>query len=130
MYQHPGNRPVFLNLMKIRLPLNAWLSVSHRISGLGLFISLIGYLALINLLLLHPAVSLNSVQDHWIVLSLHTVLWIALSFHWLSGLRHLLAEHFTSATPYQVINSKGVSQLLLLSWGMVSVFIIKLVWSL
>lgn len=130
MYQHPGNRPIFINLMKIRFPLNAWLSVSHRISGLGLFIALIGYLALINLIILHPAVSLQSVHNHWIVLSLHTVFWIALSFHWLTGLRHLLAEHFTAAKPYQIINSKPISQLVLISWGLASVFIIQWVWSL
>jgi len=130
MYQHPGNRPIFINLMKIHFPLNAWLSVSHRLSGVGLFIALIGYLALINLLLIHPTVTLNSVYDHWIVLSLNSLFWIALSFHWLTGLRHLLAEHFTAATPYRIINSKRVSQLLLVSWGVVSVFIIKLVWSL
>ncbi|MBN2865662.1 MAG: succinate dehydrogenase, cytochrome b556 subunit [Thiotrichales bacterium] len=130
MYQHPGNRPTFINLLKIRFPLNAWLSVSHRISGLALVIALIGYLALINLILLHPEVTLSGIQGHWILLLLHTLFWTALTFHWLSGLRHLLAEHFTATKPYQIINSQGMSQLLLISWGLASVFIIVQVWSL
>ena len=128
MYQHPGNRPIFINLMKLRLPLNAWLSVAHRISGLGLFITLLGYLALLNLLLINHNVTLMSVQDHWIVLCLHSVFWSALSFHWLTGLRHLLAEHFTSPKPYKFINSAIVSQALLLSWLVLLYLIMTKVW--
>ena len=130
MYKHPGNRPIFINLMKIRFPLNAWLSVSHRISGLGLIIALIGYLILMNLILLNPSLSTQSIHNHWSVLILHTVFWIALSFHWLTGLRHLLAGHFTAAKPYPIINSHPISLLVLISWGGASVFIIQWVWSL
>jgi len=128
MYHHPGNRPIFINLLKIRFPMNAWLSVGHRLSGLALFIALLGYLALINLLLINDSVTLKGVQDHWILLGLHTAFWIALSFHWLTGFRHLLAEHFTAEKPYQIINSPQISQLLLISWLGLSGLIISVVW--
>lgn len=128
MYQHPSNRPVFINLFKIHFPLNAWLSVGHRVSGLTLFIALSSYLILLNLLIFTSTLSLHQLQSHWLALSLHSGFWMALSFHWLTGLRHLLAEHFTDPTPYQIINSTAASQLLLAGWGLISALIIQLVW--
>ena len=128
MYQHPGKRPVFISLIKIRFPVNAWLSAGHRISGVMLFIALLGYLSLINLLLLNDSVTLDSIRTHWILLSLHTGFWIAMSFHWLTGLRHLMAEHFTAEKHYQRINSPQVSQLLLISWAFLSSAIFYQVW--
>lgn len=130
MYHHPGKRPVFLSLWKFRFPLNAWLSAAHRLTGLSLFISLMGYLALFNLLVFHETVSLNSLQQHWIIHCLNTVFWISLSFHWLSGLRHLMAEFCADSSFYSTINQRNVSVALLLIWGLASLFIIKQAWSL
>ncbi len=36
----PDNRPFFLNLVKIRLPVTGFVSIFHRISGLLLFLSI------------------------------------------------------------------------------------------
>ncbi|WP_038150442.1 hypothetical protein [Thiomicrorhabdus chilensis] len=130
MYQHPGKRPVFLSLWKFRFPLNAWLSAAHRLTGLILFISLIGYLALFNLLVFHERVSLADLQQHCIIHCLNSIFWISLSYHWLSGLRHLLAEHFADHPLYSTINHHKVSVALLLIWGLASLFIIKQAWSL
>ena len=35
-----NNRPVFLNLAQIRLPISALISIAHRIAGIVLFISI------------------------------------------------------------------------------------------
>ncbi|MDG6777877.1 succinate dehydrogenase, cytochrome b556 subunit [Thiomicrorhabdus sp. zzn3] len=129
MYQHPGNRPVFLNLWKFHFPLNAWLSIAHRLSGILLFCSLIAYLALANLLIWHDAVSLANIRDHCFVRLLHTVFWISLSYHWLNGLRHLLAEHFIDPNLYRRINHQSVAWLMLSAWLVLSIIIIRQVWS-
>lgn len=121
MYSHPSNRA--------RFPINALLSGAHRLTGLALVISLIGYLALANLILIHPNISLISISDHWILLCLHSVFWMALSFHWLGGLRHLLAGHFMTPKSYQIINSALISILLIMLWISISIFIIYQAWS-
>lgn len=129
MYSHPGNRPRYLNLAQFRFPINAILSAAHRITGFALVISLIGYLALTNLIILHDQVTLESVSSHWIVLMFHTAFWVSLAYHWLSGLRHLLAEHFLAPATYAAINSKGVSFALIAMWLIISIFILVQVWS-
>ncbi|MBD3755382.1 MAG: succinate dehydrogenase, cytochrome b556 subunit [Gammaproteobacteria bacterium] len=128
MYQFPGNRPVYLNLRRFHFPLNAWLSALHRITGLILFICLLGYLFILNLLVLHPLVTLDAIRDHCILRCLHSAFWISLSYHWLAGLRHLLAEHFTQPAHYAAINSKTVSRIMLIAWGALSLFIGYVVW--
>ncbi|WP_373016880.1 succinate dehydrogenase, cytochrome b556 subunit [Thiomicrorhabdus sp.] len=129
MYQHPGKRPIYLSLWKFHFPLNAWLSAGHRISGMLLFISLLGYLALFNLIILNDNVTLESIRDHCFIRCLNSIFWTSLSYHWLTGLRHLLAEHFTRADAYQKINSHSVSLLLLSLWALLSVFIFIQAWS-
>lgn len=128
MYQAPSKRPVFINLFKIRFPHNAWLSIGHRVTGLTLIVTLISYLALLNILIFSSTLNLSYLQSHWLTLCLHTSFWLALSFHWLTGLRLLLAEHFTDAKPYKIINSKTVSQLLIACWMVISSVIIQQVW--
>ncbi|MDG6773101.1 succinate dehydrogenase, cytochrome b556 subunit [Thiomicrorhabdus sp. ZW0627] len=130
MYQHPPNRPVYLSLRKFRFPFNAWLSAAHRITGLMLFISLLGYLALANLVVFHDGVTLEGIRGHCIIRCLNTVFWISLCYHWLSGFRHLLAEHFTTAAPYSIINAKPTGIALLFAWLLISLFIFKQAWSL
>ncbi len=128
MYQHPGNRPINLNLLKLRFPINAWLSAGHRISGVLLFLSLLGYLGLLNLMIFNEYVTLDSMTDHWIVKLVHSGFWLSVSYHWLSGLRHLLAEHFTQPEKYQRINSPASAQALLLTWIVASLLILQWVW--
>lgn len=129
MYSHPGNRPRFISIKDFRFPINALLSAAHRITGSALIISLIAYIALANLILLHPLVTLESVTSHWLVLLLHTGFWTALSYHWLSGLRHLLAEHFLEPKLYEMINSKNVSFILIAVWIFATITVIYQVWS-
>ncbi len=124
MYSHPGNRPRFLSLRAFKFPLNAKLSILHRITGVLLIITLLGYLALAHLILLHPVVTLESVSNHCISACLNSVFWSTLSFHWLSGLRHLMAEHYTQTHLYQIINSDRISYLLIATWVVLCIAII------
>ncbi|VAW47786.1 hypothetical protein MNBD_GAMMA04-1532 [hydrothermal vent metagenome] len=128
MYSHPGNRPRSLKISNFRFPLNALLSGAHRATGLALVISLIVYLVLANLILFVPAITLEKVTGCWLTQILHTGFWIALTYHWLSGLRHLCAEHFLQPESYQLINSHAVSYLLLGTWFISTLSIIYRVW--
>jgi len=129
MYQHPGNRPRFLRLTSFHFPLNAKLSALHRITGLMLIASLLGYLALFNLIVFHPSVTISSVVNHCIHKCLYSLFWSALAFHWLTGLRHILAEHFTQPHIYQKINSLSANLLIIALWCLITVLIIYQAWS-
>ncbi len=128
MYSHLDKRPRSLKLTQFRFPLNALMSGAHRITGVILIISLILYLMLANLLLFVPNITLEKVSDCWLTQILHTGFWAALSYHWLSGVRHLCAEHFLQPDTYQLINSRPVSYLLLALWGISFIFILYKVW--
>lgn len=87
-------RPINLNPLSIRLPLSAWISISHRLSGILVFL-------LIPLVLwgwqrsLASPEGLNQAKD-LIVSSLGKfVVWIGLAgilFHLCAGCRHLLMD--------------------------------------
>jgi len=88
------NRPVFLNLLKIRQPVTAVLSIFHRISGVAMVLSLPGFVYLLSLslrdqagfdqvvtLLSSPPAKLSAVVLCWM-----------LSHHLLAGLRFLVLD--------------------------------------
>jgi succinate dehydrogenase / fumarate reductase cytochrome b subunit len=87
-------RPKYLNLLQIRLPLPALVSILHRVSGALLFL-------LIPLLLWLLQASLESVQTYerlratvshpFVKLVLLALLWAYLH-HLLAGLRHLALD--------------------------------------
>jgi len=85
------NRPFYLNLLQIRLPIGGWVSILHRASGVVLSL-------LTPVLLYVLALSLRSEADFQSVraffssglplLLVFGVVW-ALAHHLLAGLRHL-----------------------------------------
>lgn len=91
MINHKKKRPKNLNLFTIRLPINAVVSILHRVSGLALF-------GLLPVMLFALQYSLQSAEnyarlanltDFWLV----KLLLIGLSYpffhHFYAGLRHL-----------------------------------------
>jgi len=87
-------RPIYLNLIQIRLPLPALVSILHRVSGAALFV-------LLPLLLVLFEMSLESAQSfarfkvvfaHWTIkLVLIGVAWAYLH-HLCAGIRHLALD--------------------------------------
>jgi succinate dehydrogenase / fumarate reductase cytochrome b subunit len=88
------NRPVYLNLLKIRLPLTGVVSFAHRVSGFLLFLAIPFSVYLLDLsitssqgfdqgvkLLAHPLVQLVLLLPVW-----------ALVHHFLAGIRYLLLD--------------------------------------
>ncbi len=88
------NRPVFLNLWQIRLPLPGIASILHRISGLLLFFSLPVLLWLLQTSLDSPTgfERVVSMLHHPLaMLSVAALLW-SLAHHLLAGIRFLLLD--------------------------------------
>lgn len=90
----PKNRPKNLNLLTIRLPINAVVSILHRASGVALFLVL-------PLLLLAFQTSLHSADSYealasllgtWFVKLVLIGLSWAFFHHFYAGIRHLLQD--------------------------------------
>lgn len=89
-----NNRPVFLNLLRIDLPVTAVISIGHRISGLAMFLSIPFFLYLFDL-------SLSSAEgfakatawlDNFAVKLICILMLWGLIHHFLAGIRFLLID--------------------------------------
>lgn len=94
MSQEVDTRPVNLALTKLKFPLPALVSITHRLSGIGLFL---GSLYLLFLLV----VSLKEEQAFENVVFLlgltinKLIVWVIVTmalFHFFAGIRHLLLD--------------------------------------
>lgn len=88
------NRPKNLNLFTIRLPINAIVSILHRVSGIGLFLALPLILLAFQASVGTPRhySSLMQILDTWIIkLVLIGFAW-AFFHHFFAGIRHLLQD--------------------------------------
>ncbi|MGH8600024.1 MAG: succinate dehydrogenase, cytochrome b556 subunit [Burkholderiales bacterium] len=87
-------RPVYLNLLQIRQPVPAIVSILHRISGALLFllIPLLLYLLQASLVSPDPTAAYYGVLAHPIVKIVLLVLLWAYLFHICAGIRHLLFD--------------------------------------
>ncbi|MDT8384692.1 MAG: succinate dehydrogenase, cytochrome b556 subunit [Gammaproteobacteria bacterium] len=88
------NRPIYLNLLKIRQPVTAVLSIFHRLSGIAMVLLLPGLVYLLNLSLRDQAGFdqvaglLNSIPAKLVAVGL---CWI-FAHHLLAGLRFLILD--------------------------------------
>jgi succinate dehydrogenase / fumarate reductase cytochrome b subunit len=90
----PHNRPVFLNLLQIRLPITAAMSILHRLTGV-LMVLLIPFSAFLLEHSLSGADGFNEVAG-WLAspvasLVLLVLCWV-LAHHLLAGIRYLLID--------------------------------------
>ena len=87
-------RPVYLNLVQIRLPLPGWVSILHRVSGVLLFAALVWLLFLLDRSLASEAgfESVRAYAAHPMVkLALLALIW-AYCHHFCAGIRHLFLD--------------------------------------
>ena len=120
------NRPKNLNLFTIKLPINAVVSILHRVSGVGLFLSL-------PLILLAFRTSVNSPSDYFLltnILNAWTVklLLIGLSWaffhHFFAGIRHLLQDiHWMTSLDNARLSSRILLWLVCIATAIFAVFI-------
>ena len=91
-------RPVYLDLTKIRLPMSAFSSITHRLAGIYVFFIT---LPLLLYVISKSTSSKASYQDLLVSLNSFSFFslffYISLSFFWyhiLTGLRHLIMDFF------------------------------------
>ncbi len=85
-------RPLSPHLQVYRLPLTAWLSITHRITGVLLVFGMIVFTVVLLLLANYP--SAWQIIDQIATFKLTSVILVVFCFsfwsHWLHGLRHLI----------------------------------------
>mgnify|MGYP006425423617 CR=1 FL=1 len=89
-----NKRPVYLNLLKIHLPIGGILSIAHRISGFFLFLLIPLWIYLLDLSLQNEQgfSDVKQLLDGWFFkLVVIACIW-ALIHHFLAGIRHLLLD--------------------------------------
>ena len=90
----PAKPRAYLSLLRFAFPLNAILSITHRVTGIIIFISLLLTMTLLTLSLEGSDFLLNLLSFFQTpygkaILSLAL---ISLLFHWLAGIRHLITN--------------------------------------
>ena len=111
------HRPKNLNLFTIHLPVNAVVSILHRVSGVGLFLAL-------PLILLTLQYSVRSPESYAILTSLFNTWFIKLVLiglswaflhHFFAGIRHLLQDiHWMTSLQKARFSGKAVLYLVAL----------------
>jgi succinate dehydrogenase / fumarate reductase cytochrome b subunit len=88
------NRPVYLNLLKIKLPLPGIVSFAHRITGVILFLSLPFAVYMLDLSVASPE-SFDKAQqilNQPLMLLIQVLLLWSLAHHFFAGIRFLLID--------------------------------------
>ncbi|MBT9613222.1 MAG: succinate dehydrogenase, cytochrome b556 subunit [Burkholderiales bacterium] len=86
-----SNRPIYLDLLRIRQPLPALVSFLHRVSGAFLFLSLPLLLAVFEASLAGPDSFVSMLSHPMIKFALFTLLAVYF-YHFFAGLRFLLLD--------------------------------------
>lgn len=122
--------PVFLNLFKFHFPLNAVLSILHRISGVFLVFGFILLLVWLNKVAFHPEYFAENMAFWSHPLSKLGWMLFAFSlwFHWLSGARHLLMEHDFQGWLSNIHKARRSAMVLIWMFVLGCVIIAYLVW--
>lgn len=117
--------PVFLNLLQIRLPVTAIVSILHRLSGLLLFLALPLFIYALQESL-HSQESFAALMrqlDAFPVKVILAILFWGLCHHFLAGLRFLLLDvevgiqHKQARTGAWLVNVLAVIVAISVSWG-------------
>ncbi len=88
------SRPKNLNLLSVRFPLSAVMSVGHRAAGILLFLALPYFLYLLQLSLSGESGFLqvkNDLNSIWMKLIMLVFIW-ALAHHFIAGIRYFLLD--------------------------------------
>lgn len=130
MIPRTDKRPVNLSLWHIHFPLNALVSISHRISGVVLILSLLVWLVMLNQMLFladdfHQHQAWLSSLTGQVFLSLF---WLALWFHWLAGVRHLLIEFCLNSRIKSALRTQHAAFGSFILWGLGALLILARIW--
>ena len=96
-------KPVYINLFKIKLPISALLSISHRVSGMLIFFMVLPFSAyLFNILLASQdsfALFIDSYNSSIFLRTFVLFNVLIFEYHVIAGIRHMLMDfHIVSET--------------------------------
>ena len=119
--------PIFLNLLKIQLPIAGVSSILHRISAVGIFVLLLPFSAVLVLAsnseegfsTASYLLSFNSIKV------LLVLLLTGFTYHYISGIRHLVMDFGY----WQTLNAGKISAILtIVLSGLISLILLVVVW--
>ena len=86
--------PLFLNLFKIRLPITAKASITHRISAVGVFFLIFPFMGAVLIATSSPDgfSYMQDLRNSFFVKTLLNLFIAGLTFHYIAGLRHLVMD--------------------------------------
>ena len=119
--------PIFLNLLKIQLPISGVSSILHRISAVGIFVLLLPF----SIVLVLASNSEEGFSTVSYFLSLNSIkillvlLLTGLTYHYISGIRHLVMDFGY----WQTLSAGKISAILtIVLSGLISLILMVLVW--
>ena len=108
-------RPVFLNLLKIQLPLPAFVSIMHRVTGVVMILCLPILVFLLYAIVGNP--SLIRYVDYfpvWMIKAAAAIIVIVYMYHVIAGIRHLFHD-FTGK--HSLASTLISARFVLFLWG-------------
>ena len=109
-------KPVYINLFKIQLPLSAFLSISHRVSGILIFFLVLPVSAYILNLLLASQDSFSSFVDVFnssVFLRTFVLFNILIfEYHVIAGIRHMLMDFKLVSETLSASNTSAITALI------------------
>ena len=119
--------PIFLNLLKIQLPIAGVSSILHRISAVGIFVLLLPF----SVVLVLASNSEEGFSTASYLLSFNSLkvllilLLTGLTYHYISGIRHLVMDFGY----WQTLNAGKISAILtIVLSGLISLILLVVVW--
>ena len=119
--------PIFLNLLKIQLPIAGVSSILHRISAVGIFVLLLPF----SVILVLASNSEEGFSTASYLLSFNSIkvllvlLLTGLTYHFISGIRHLVMDFGY----WQTLNAGKISAILtIVLSGLISLILLVVVW--
>ena len=119
--------PIFLNLLKIQLPIAGVSSILHRISAVGIFVLLLPF----SIVLVLASNSEEGFSTASYLLSFNSIkillvlLLTGLTYHYISGIRHLVMDFGY----WQTLNAGKISAILtIVLSGLISLILLVVVW--
>jgi len=110
-------KPVYINLLKIQLPLSALLSITHRVSGMLIFFLVLPVSAYILNLLLESSDSFVLFMDSYnaSVFIRTFVLFniLVFEYHVIAGIRHMLMDFHLISETLSSSNTSAMAALIL-----------------
>ena len=110
-------KPVYINLLKIQLPLSALLSITHRVSGMLIFFLVLPVSAyILNLLLESPdsfVLFMDSYNSSVFIRTFVHFNILVFEYHVIAGIRHMLMDFHLISETLSSSNTSAMAALIL-----------------